>query len=264
MKKILPLLLMALALNAQAQTADFVEIIPTQYLQKDLTASVGLGIASLPKYADGSKQEILPLPVFNLQWKSGVFFSSVSGFGYNFSANPNWQYGMRLGLLAYQEQSARNRDNGPGNTPTSLTPGVFANYLIDQHFSILTSLSSGAGINNKHNGNFASIGGRYIDRIDDKNRIFAVLSTTWANGQYMQDFYGVTPQQASTYNFPVYDTNAGMLKVKLSLGWDYTINKNWSMIVGGSVTHPLGDAGSSPLVSDKNQVVVYSAAYYRF
>lgn len=267
MKKLFAFLILALsalALNAEAQTSDFAELIPAPHLQKDLTATAGLGIVTLPKYADGSKQEILPLPVLDLEWKSGVFFSTLSGFGYNFSHNPSWQYGLRLGLLAAQEQSANNRDNGPGNTPTDLSPAVFGNYLIDQHFAILTSLQTGAGIGKQHDGFLASIGARYVDRLNGTNRFYSILSTTWASWYYMQDYYGVTQQQATEYNLPEYQTQAGMLKIKLVLGWDMAINNKWGLLTGGSLTHPLGDSASSPVASGKTQVVAYTALYYKF
>lgn len=264
MKKILTLLMFAFICNAQAQTTDFAELIPSTHLQKDLTASIGLGIVSVPKYTDSSKQQIRPLPILDLQWKSGVFFSTVSGLGIDLSSNPSWQYGVRLGLIANQEQSANNRDNGPGNTSTNLAPGIFANYLLDKHFSILTALTTGAG-NGKHPEGFtASVGGRVVHRINNQHSVYGILGTTWASDKYMQDYYGVTTQQAMDYPFPAYETSAGMLKVKLSVGWNWAMNKNWSIITGGALVHPLGDARTSPLSSDKNQYVAYSAAYYRF
>lgn len=267
MHKILSVLISALcaiALNAHAQTSDFVELIPTPYLQKDLTATIGVGIVTLPKYADGSKQEILPLPVLDLEWKSGVFFSTVSGFGYNFSQNPSWQYGVRLGLLANQEQSANNRHSGPGNTPTELSPAIFDNYLIDQHFAVLTSVQTGAGLGKKHDGFLVSIGGRYTESLNDTNRIYATLSTTWASLHYMEDYYGVTQQQAAESSFPAYQSKAGTLKVKLAAGWTMSLNQQWSLLTGGSLTHPLGASASSPLSSSKTQLIAYTALYYKF
>ena len=267
MNKLLTVLLSALcglALNAGAQTSDFVELIPTPYLQKDLTATAGLGIVTLPKYADGSKQEILPLPVLDMEWKSGVFFSSLSGFGYNFSHDPRWQYGVRLGLIMAQEQSANNHNDGPGNTRTDLSPGVFANYQYNPHYAVLTSLVSGAGRDLQHDGVLASIGVRYTDQLDAANRIYGILSTTWVNLHYMQDYYGVSQTQAAEFSMPEYETKAGMLKIKLAMGWNHVINKDWSLLTGGSLTEPLGDAKTSPLASSKVQAIAYTAVYYKF
>jgi outer membrane scaffolding protein for murein synthesis (MipA/OmpV family) len=188
----------------------------------------------------------------------------VSGFGYNFSQNPTWQYGVRLGLLSYQEQSEKNSNNGPGNTPTDLSPAVFGNYLVDQHYAVLTSVQTGAGLGKQHDGFLVSLGGRYLDQLNATNRVYGILSTTWASWHYMQDYYGVTQQQATEYNFPEFETQAGMLKIKLALGWTMVINKDWSLITGGSITHPLGDSSSSPLASSKNQVIAYSGVYYKF
>jgi len=260
----LALLLATASFAAQAQTSDFVELIPSVYLQKDLTASVGLGVIDLPKYVDGSEQHIKPLPLVDLQWKSGVFFSTVSGFGYNFSDTVRMQYGVRLGLLAYQEQSKTNRDTGPGNTPTDVEPGAFFNFLITERFTFLSTLSTGAGNQHERNGTLANVGLRYIERLSDQDRYYLILGSTWANAQYMQSYYGVTPEQASAYHFPVYNASAGSQKVKLSFGWDHALNKDWSLIAGGTVWKPLGAAADSPLASNKALHQLYGAAYYRF
>ena len=267
MKKIISVFLLAagaISVNVSAQTSDFAELIPTPYLQKDLTAIAGLGIVTVPKYADGSKQEVLPLPVLDMQWKSGVFFSSLSGYGYNFSQNPSWQYGLRLGLIMNQRQSEKNDGNGPGNTRTNLAPGVFGNYLIDQHYTVLTSLEAGGGIDKQHDGILASVGLRYVDQLDAGNRIYGIVSTTWANLHYMQDYYGVSQAQAAEYNMPEYETKAGILKIKLSSGWNHVIDQRWSLLTGAALTKPLGGESSSPLSSSKIQVVAYTAVYYKF
>ncbi len=265
MKKFFSLLvLLTCSFQAQAQTSDFAELTPAPYLQKDLTAALGMGLASLPEYADGSKQYLKAFPLVDLQWKSGVFFSTVSGFGYNFSSNPAWQYGVRLGAITNQEQSSHNKDAGPGNTPTDLAPGMFANYFYDQHITLLSSVEAGGGLNKQHDGFLASVGARYVHPIDAGNRVYGILGTTWASLHYMQDYYGVTPAQSASYNFPVYNGQAGLQKVKLTLGWDHAINLRWSVITGVALTQPLGDAKNSPLVSGKIQHAIYSAAYYRF
>jgi len=207
---------------------------------------------------------VLPLPVLDLEWKSGVFFSSVSGYGYNFSHNPNWQYGVRLGLIMAQEQSATNKDTGPGNTRTNLAPGVFGNYLIDGHYAVLAAITSGGGTGKQHDGTLVSIGGRYIYQPDFDNRYYAIVSTSWANLHYMQDYYGVSQAQAAEYNMPEYETSAGMLKVKLAFGWNHVIDQKWSILTGASLTEPLGAASSSPLSSSKVQAVAYTAVYYKF
>jgi outer membrane scaffolding protein for murein synthesis (MipA/OmpV family) len=163
-----------------------------------------------------------------------------------------------------QEQSATNKNSGPGNTRTNLAPGVFGNYLVDGHYAILTAITSGGGIGKQHDGTLVSIGGRYIYQPDFDNRYYAIVSTTWANLHYMQDYYGVSQAQAAEYNMPEYETSAGMLKVKLAFGWNHVIDKKWSVLTGGSLTQPLGAASSSPLSSDKIQVVAYTAVYYKF
>jgi len=264
MKNILPILLALIPFVVQAQTSDFVETIPSPYLQKDMTMTMGLGLASTLKYVSSTEREILPLPILNMQWKSGIFFSTVSGFGYDFSSNPDVQYGVRLGLESYQEQSASNRDNGPGNTMTDIEPGVFANYHVNQHITLLSLLSSGAGVGTEHDGIQASVGVKATAALTDQQRVFATLGTTWASQHYMQSYYGVTAQQAALSNFPLYQPAAGIKDIKLEASWHWDIDPHWGLILGGSLSHPMNAAAESPLVLDHNKIVGYGASYYRF
>ncbi len=264
MKKLFPALLTGVALCAQAQTSDFVQTTPVPYLQQDLTASLGLGLASTLKYVSSSERTIRPLPVIDMQWQSGIFFSSISGFGIDFGRDGTWQYGARLGLESYQAQSASNQNDGPGNTITDIEPGVFANYLINQHITLLSSLSSGAGTGTEHDGIQASLGLRGTTTLTDRQRLVATLGTTWASQHYMQSYFGVTTIQANTSGFAVYTPEAGIKDIKLSLGWNWAIDKKWSLAAGGSVSHPMNAAATSPLVLDQNNIVGYVATYYNF
>lgn len=255
---------LTLATCAQAQTSDFVELIPTPMLQKDLTAYVGAGIVNLPKYADGSKQEFLPLPILDLEWKSGVFFGSQTGYGYNFSQSPGFQYGVRIGLIMDQQQSAKNNANGPGNTRTDVSPSAFWNMWISHELTILTAVNSGGGINKQHDGTTVSAGIRYFDQIGELDRVKAILSATWANQHYMQDYYGVSSQQSAEFNVPEWSASAGMMNAKVSFTWYHKLNAKWTAVTGGWITHPYGAASDSPLTSDKNLVTVFTGAYYAF
>ncbi len=254
----------AFASAAQAQTSDFAELIPTPMLQKDLTAYAGAGIVTLPKYADGSKQEVLPLPILDLEWKSGVFFGTQTGYGYNFSQSPGFQYGVRIGLIMDQQQSAKNDGNGPGNTRTDVSPSAFWNMWISREFTILTAVNSGGGIGKQHDGTTVSAGLRYWDKIGETDRIKAILSTSWANLHYMQDYYGVSQEQSVEYDVPEWNAKAGMLNTKASVTWYHPLNAKWTLVAGGWVTHPYGAAADSPLTSSKNLVTAYTGAYYAF
>ena len=261
---ILPILLALLAFDAHAQTSEFVETIPSPYLRTDLTLSMGLGVASTLKYVGSSEREVLPLPILAMQWKSGVFFGTTSGFGYDFSADPTLQYGVRLGLEAYQAQSPSNQNEGPGNTMTDLEPGLFANYLADPHVTLMSALSSGAGTGTEHNGIEASFGVRTTAALTDQQRVFFTLGTTWASQHYMQSYYGVTAQQAAQSGFSGYSPSAGIKDIKADSSWHWNVDPHWSVVIGGSVSQPMNAAAHSPLVINQRKLIAYSATYYRF
>ena len=79
---------LALSSAAWAQTSEFVNTIPEAYLQKDTNVTLGAAALSVPKYTGSDERRLAAYPMFDVQWKSGAFFSAVNGLGYNFSKKP--------------------------------------------------------------------------------------------------------------------------------------------------------------------------------
>lgn len=263
MKKLLCALLLAAALpSVQAQTSEFVQTIPEFYLPKDINYSLGAVALSVPKYHGSDERRYALYPMFDVQWKSGAFFSSVNGLGYNFSKNAAMQYGLRMSLEAARDESRSSKLRGLGDVNTAIEPGAFFNFSLSQQYTLLSSVRYGSGVD--HNGVQVSVGGRISTAINPQHRLSASLRANWANNSYMQSYYGVTPQQSQASGYATFTPNAGISDIKLGASWHWTIDTNWSLTTGTSYSRLSGDAAKSPFVIDKNAVSVFSAASYRF
>lgn len=262
MKKILGTILITAAVSAQGQALDFAQLTPTPYIQNDVNFSLGAAALSLPKYTGSDERRVAAYPTFDAQWKNGAFFSAISGLGYNFSKNPNLQYGIRMTMELGRDQTRSSKLNGLGDIDSTVEPGIFLNYLLNPNYALLSSVRYGSGVD--HNGFQMSLGGRATNMLNPKHRLTALFSTNWANNSYQQSYFGVNATQASASGYSQYAPSSGFTDIKLGANWHWSIDTNWSLTTGASVQHLMGDAANSPFVFQRTPVTVYSAASYRF
>ncbi|MEB0138767.1 MULTISPECIES: MipA/OmpV family protein [unclassified Undibacterium] len=253
---------LTLSAAASAQTSQFVQTIPEYYLPKDFNYSLGAAAIFMPSYQGSNERRKAVYPLFDAHWKNGFFLSTVNGLGYNFSKSGNLQYGLRMSLEGARDVSRSSKLQGLGDVATTIEPGAFANYHINQNYSLLTSLRYGSGVD--HNGLQVSFGARATTELNDKHRLTATVSANWANSQYMQSYFGVNATQSQASGYTPYTPSAGLTDVKLGTSWHWTIDTNWSLTTGATISRYSNDVSKSPFVFQNSPVVVYSAASYRF
>jgi MipA family protein len=84
--------------------------------------------------------------------------------------------------------------------------------------------------------------------LTDRFNLQVAVGATWANREYMQAYFGVTPAQASATSFSVYTPKSGLRKVEVSVGAEYAVAPNWTLQAHLAISH-LGEvAAKSPLV----------------
>jgi len=148
-----------------------------------------------------------------------------------------------------------------GDINSTLEPGAYLNYFIDNKYTLLSSIRYGSGVD--HNGIQLSLGARAIQQLNAQHRLSAVISTNWTSNNYMQSYFGVNKAQALTSGYDFYTPSAGFSELKLGATWHWNIDTNWSLTTGASVKRLLGDAANSPFVIQKPDQCI-STANYRF
>ena len=84
--------------------------------------------------------------------------------------------------------------------------------------------------------------------LTDRLTLRFAVGATWANSDYMQAYFGVTPAQARATSFAVYTPKSGLRKVEVSVGTEYAVAPKWKLQANLAISH-LGDiAAKSPLV----------------
>jgi outer membrane protein len=92
------------------------------------------------------------------------------------------------------------------------------------------------------------------------------IGATYADGNYMQDYFGITTGQAiSSPNFSsAYDADAGFKDVNITLGLKAELDERWTARASVRYSHLLGDAADSPIVESEDQFTGLIGLSYKF
>jgi outer membrane protein len=221
-------------------------------------ATVGGGLGSVPRYEGAATNRLRAIPLFDIQ--NGHFFAGTSrGVGYDFSEDQSIQYGPRLTLAPHRKQALDARLNGTGDIAAAAELGGFVNARFAPWYvtSSLAASSRGARM---------ELGGGYELQLSSDDKVRAGVEMNWANGKYMQTYFGVTPTQAaaSAGVLTAYNATSGVKDYALKLNWMHNYSKQWFSNAGVSVKQLAGSAKNSPLTMRNTTNTVNFVVGYHF
>lgn len=220
--------------------------------------TLGGGLASVPRYEGSATNRLRAVPL--LEVSDGHFFAGTSrGIGYNFSDDKNLQYGARLTMSAHRKQSVDARLNGMGDIGYAGELGGFVNARFSPWYAT-SSLAAGS------HGAHVELGGGYEMKLTDVDQLRTGLDMHWANGKYMQTYFGVTAAQsvASGGVLTAYNATSGVKDYALKLNWMHSYSKAWFSNAGVSVKQLAGSAKNSPLTMRNTMNTVSFVVGYNF
>jgi MipA family protein len=224
------------------------------------SVTLGAGLASVPRYqgADTSRTKLVPL----ISIRYADFFFGPFGLGWSAI---NWD-GFHAGpVLGYEGGRSERRDTelyGLGDIPSSITGGAFATYRLGS-FEILATVRkalthSGNGLNGLvHLDYRATLIPRRLYL-----RVGPLLE--FANSQYEQTWFGVSPTQAAQSGYPVFTPGSGVKDVGLKADFTYFATQRFLLRAFAEVKKFSGDTANSPIVERQTERFVGIGAAYRF
>ena len=202
------------------------------------------------------------MPAVEYRWANGWFAGTNRGVGYSFSKDPTLQYGLGLGVDFGRKESATGALAGMGSVDAKVEYGAFLNYAPDRHWRLSSVLRYGSGDTSQ--GATANFGANYAMDIAPKWRLDLGVSTTWANAQYMQSYFGVSTTQSPQSGHAVYSPAAGLRDLSSSLNLSYQVTPEISVSGGLKASSLVGDARNSPLVTNPHSVSGNLSVGYAF
>jgi MipA family protein len=224
--------------------------------------TVGGAVIAGRQYQGSDERRTLLLPLLDYQWKSGWFAGTTNGLGYNFSRQPDMDYGVRLTADLGRKASRSSALRGMGDIDVRPEIGIFYNYSLSPSFALTSSLRYGSG--NDHNGLVVDVGAAYSMALAPQWRLGLGVTATYVNAKYMQAYFGVTPAQALSSGYAPYAAGAGVRDVRASAALTYSINPRLFITTALSASSLQGDAKDSPLTRKRSTATGIVSVSYAF
>ena len=226
------------------------------------SASVGAALISGRKYQGSDERSTALRPVVDFQWTNGWFAGMVNGIGYDFVNRADMNLGLRLTADFGRKQSLSSALNGMGDVPLRAEFGGFFNTALGSDLTLSTSLRRGSGEDKR--GMVLNLGVHHTRLFGQQWMLATGVSAGWGNGNYMQSYFGVTPQQSATSGYAIYSPGSGLKDVKANGLLTYLLSRQVALTAGVSLSSLQGDTKASPLVRSRNSTNALFAASYRF
>lgn len=106
----------------------------------------------------------------------------------------------------------------------------------------------------------------YEQTVSDRLRLTGKLGTTYASGDFMQTYFGISPAQAanSVAGLSAFDADEGIKDVYVNASATYDVTRNFELRASLGYQRLLGDAEDSPVTLDADQFSGALGAAYRF
>ncbi len=219
---------------------------------------LGAGVRAEPKFEGAKDFTIIPLPMISAEFGQYV---SVDPSGLTINA---WQYdGLSVkGRLGYDFGRDSDDDkhlDGLGDIGASAVLGVDLSYEL-MPFEFKLSLDQNLG---GSDGFSAKFGTALMVPMDPF--MFSIgPSVTWADGNYMESYFGVTEKQSIRSGLREFEAEAGFKRVDLEISGLYFINEHWALRGEVGVGYLVGDAADSPVSQENLQPYSMFILGYKF
>jgi MipA family protein len=240
-----------------AELGDFYNLGPRP---AETAIRVGAVVISGQLYQGASEQKVSALPGVFLQASNGLFADPLNGVGYSFEPQGALQYGLRLNLET--GRSVETTLPGFEKIKARANPGAFANYTVNDKLTLRSALRLGMG--DAADGSLLHVGGSYKVLQAGFFGVSLNASLKYADSNYMQSYFGVSPSQSAASGLKAYQPSAGFAAAKVGLTAGTPLSRQIFVFTNVSLQRLLGDAANSPIVSKKMQPTAFLGGVYTF
>ncbi|WP_187830384.1 MipA/OmpV family protein [Siccirubricoccus phaeus] len=230
------------------------------------TVRLGAGALIGPAYPGSEGSRVRPLPLVDIAYRANlpgldtIFLNTQQGLGIVALRYGPFSLGGSLGFAPGRDQDLGGRLRGMGDIDAGPRGSLF---LHGNFGPLLLSVQADRAFGDQE-GTTVTLGATYRRRLTPSLSLAGHLGASWADEDHMQEWFGVTPLQASRTAFPSYRPEAGFRNVTASLSGNYLFSERWVLNATIGVTRLLGDAADSPIVQRETQPFGLLGLSYRF
>ncbi|HUU66448.1 MAG TPA: MipA/OmpV family protein [Methyloceanibacter sp.] len=241
------------------------------------TIALGGSVIVKPKYEGSDEFEYIPIPIIIprfsetpdedpstfKKFRKRVNFRGLDDIRIRALGSERLQLGAVTGYITNREQNDGDKLRGWGDVEGGLVLGGYAGFSVG-------AIQFDAAILDKVTGDESGFelrfGAETTQQLTERTTIVARVGTTFGSEDYMQTYFGITPQQSarSKADVPVYSADAGIKDVFLAIGGTVDLTDRWLLKAGGRYGRLVGEAADSPVVESENQLSGVLGLAYRF
>jgi outer membrane protein len=229
--------------------------------------NLAVGAAMQPTFHGSDRYRVTPVPLVIIRWRDTVSLG-VEGLSLYWHHN-NLRIGGGVnyegGRLDHEANgifsSGDNRLRGLGDVDASVGLRGFVSYKLGPVY-LDTSAIKYLGSQNK--GVLVNVGASAPMAVTERLIFRPHVGVTWADDNYMQTFFGVSPIQASKSTFPQFRAPAGLEDINGGLTIVYRLNKHWFWGVDATATQYLDHPARSPITISSTNATVATVVGYHF
>jgi outer membrane protein len=225
------------------------------------------GVAMQPTFHGSDRYRATPVPLVIIRWRDAVSLGADGLTLYWHDNNLRIGGGVNYdgGRLGHETSgilnSGDNRLAGLGDVDGSVGLRGFASY---KWGPVYLDASAIKYIGPQNKGILANFGISSPWALTKRFVIRPHIGATWANDNYMQTFFGITPTQAAQSRFPQFNTEGGLEDVHGGLTGVYFLSSHWFIGADASAIQYMGNAARSPITISNTNATFATVIGYHF
>jgi outer membrane protein len=229
--------------------------------------NLAVGAAMEPTFHGSDRYRAIPIPLVIIRWRDTVslgddglnvyWHTSKLRIGGGVSYDGGRLDHETSGILS----SGDDRLKGIGDVDASIGLRGFVSYMVGPVY-FDTSAVKYIGPQNK--GIVVTLGASAPLSLTKQFIVRPHVGISWADDNYMQTFFGITPLQASQSIFRQFNASGGLEDVNGGLTAVYLLSHHWFLGADASATQFLGHAARSPITISNTNATVAAVIGYHF
>ena len=229
----------------------------------DWDIRIGAGARYVAKYEGSDETKARALPLIDITWKDRVFLNPRDGLGVRVYDEGGLTLSAGAGYVFGRDESDGDALRGMGDIDETAAANLVVKYglgPVRPYIRVSRHLGGSGGTLVEAGVGAVAPFALFTGRMNPKEMgegglkgpaMRLAASATWADGDYMESYFGVNPAQSSASGHPRYDPGAGLKSVDFEVGVIYLLaDGRWALNAQAGYSQLLGDAADSPIVKD--------------
>lgn len=235
------------------------------FMSGDIDVVIGVGGVVAPDYVGSDDYKVSPFPIVQVNYQDLVYFDGAQqSLALNVMGSGDLKVGPLVKLDLGRDQDDNNALRGLGDVDFSIEVGGYVEYSVSGitvEASLVKDIAAG------HEGLVGTVGIGYSMPLAQGLYFNVGSELTWASGEYLRSYFGVSEAQAARSGYAAYQIKSGLKDVGLNASLTYSIDQNWSINGYVGFKRLLDDVADSPIVKLRGapeQFYSGVSATYRF